>query len=343
MRKYILKGSYFEIGKQLGKHYEKTGLTVDHVKINKTIYKNQRKIYEKYYPNFLKELKGMSIGGNFDLQKLEYYFIASGYESYKNKLSKKESCSIVGYKFKNNLFVGRNYDWVPIDETVFQVYSRQSKDCLNYIGISDMNILDKKDIIYHHLLYNVIDAINSKGLYIGITFGYNFNYKYGLDWSHFVKLISETCSSVKEALKLIKKIPLSTPKNFFIADKFGDVVVVEHVAKTYKLIYPQDNLLIHTNHYLDASLKKKELVLKKAPTNSTYVRYYEILQKINQYKNNFSQKDITKIMDNNKLEVLQKEKTRQTIWTLSLDMTKKKYFIYTNLFGKKKKSLLKVD
>jgi predicted choloylglycine hydrolase len=34
------------------------------------------------------------------------------------------------------------------------------------------------------------------------------------------QLIAENCETVEEALEIIKKVPLSFPKNFFIADRF---------------------------------------------------------------------------------------------------------------------------
>ncbi len=95
----------------------------------------------------------------------------------------------------------------------------------------------------------------------------------------FLECIGENRSTVKEVLEVFKKSPVSIPKNFFIADKKkGEMVVLEHNVSEYKVV-SKDNILIHSNHYLDPDLAKKDQVLIKFPYHNTFIRYYEALQK----------------------------------------------------------------
>ena len=93
-----------------------------------------------------------------------------------------------------------------------EVYKIYIKGKNKIIAISDMLITYKSDLINNNLAYDAIDAINDKCLYIGITFAYGNTAQYGLSWKDFVRLISETCETVDDAINVFKKVPLSVPK-----------------------------------------------------------------------------------------------------------------------------------
>jgi len=154
------------------------------------------------------------------------------------------------------------------------------------------------------------------------------------------KIIAETYETVKDAIKIFKKILLCCPKNFFIADKNGNMVVVEHTSKKFKVIYPKNNIFIKTNHYIDSELAKEDTVLKRIPYHNTFIRYYETLQKINFKKNKFKFESIIKILNKRGSYTCQNFPGIKTIWTLALDMTGRKYKIYRDILGKRKSKVL---
>lgn len=334
MKEIVFKRNYKEIGKQLGKIYRKNGKFFSIKKINKTLYQKQLFYYKKFYPELLEELKGISEGGNYNYENVVYENITGEIGWYKNRL--KTSCTIFGVKNKFGTFVGRNYDWYP--KTTASIYKYNNPQSYKYTAITDNNYgpePKKEDISYY-----IDDAINEKGLYIGITFAYGSNTSYGLSSQHIRKLIIEKCKNVKEALAIFKKIPVSCPKNFFIADKVGNMIVVEHASgKNYKVIKPKNGILIKTNHYLDPALVKQDLILSARPTNSTFVRYYELLRNINLIgANKIKQDDITKLILNKKSYIRQNSPTSKTIWSLSMDMKKGKYDFYYK--GNKKRIII---
>ena len=156
------------------------------------------------------------------------------------------------------------------------------------------------------------------------------------------KIIAETCETVKEAIKVFEKVPLCCPKNFFIADKNGDMAIVEHTSKKFKVLYPKDDILIQTNHYVDNELAKEDTVLKRVPIHNTFIRYYETLQKINLYKDKFKQDSAIKILGKPGSYTCQNFPGIKTVWTLALDMTNKKYRIYWDIFGKRETKELEI-
>lgn len=332
----IFEGNSFEIGKQLGKIYKKNGMKLDKVKVDKTILQNQIKIYEEYYPEKLEELRGINEILKIDNDKLFYFFICSELDWYKRNYIPK-SCSIFGVKNKTNLFVGRAYDWLKSTEKEFKYYKMKLQSKYTYIGLTDMSVVSykpKKEFLF----YNPDDAINEKGLYIGLTFSLIENWNYGLSNTDLISLIAERCSNVEEAIKFIKKVPLCVPKFFFIADKYGNMAVIESDSKN-KVVRKSKNSLIQTNHNISSELKKEDKMLIKYPKNTTKIRYQAIEEYIQQ-KENIQLKDLNLILE--KLPVCQSKFGIYTIWTLILDMKKQRYFLTSNLFGKKKRIELKI-
>ena len=129
------------------------------------------------------------------------------------------------------------------------------------------------------------------------------------------------------------------------------MAVVEHTSKRFKVRYPQNNVLIITNHYVDPELMKEDIVLDIWPRHSTFIRYYEVLREI--YERNgeidgyFNYEDIMKIIVD-RTAYLSRDwppRTRadgvrgygtRTIWALALKMQEARYKIYWDLVGKPK-------
>lgn len=324
MKPIIFKGNYRDIGKQLGKIYRKNGKSFDNEKIDKKLYCKQLAFYKKFYPELLEELGGISEGGGYDYEKVVYSNITGEIAWYKNRL--KTRCTIFGVKNKYGTFVGRNYDWYP--KTFASIYKYINPQSYSYTAITDNNYFPgykKEDQMYYF-----DDAINKKGLYIGISAAFGPKTFYGLTSFHIRKLIIEKCKTVPEALAIFKDIPVACPKNFFIADKSGKMAVVEHASgKNYKIIEPKNGILVKTNFYLDSSLAKEDLLLSSRPTTNAFVRFYDLLRNINLLGvEKIQQKDITGLILDKKTFIRQNSATSKTIWSLSMNMKKGKYHLY---------------
>jgi len=335
MKVITFKGNYQDIGRQLGRIYRQNGKSFDCQKIDKVLCRRQLAYYKKFYPEMLEELKGISEGGNYSYDDVVYEDITGEINWYKNKI-KRTSCTVFGVKNKFGTFVGRNYDWYP--QSTASVYKYDNPQAYKYVAVTDNNYFPgskKKDLFYY-----IDDAINEKGLYIGITFAYGAGTSYGLSSAHIRKLIMEKCKNVPEALAIFKKMPICCPKNFFIADKTGTMVVVEHASgRNYRIIKPEDGVLIKTNHYLNSALAKQDLILKARPTNSTYVRYFELLRNIKLIGvDKIKQNSVSKLVLNEGSYIRQNSTTTKTIWSLSLDMKKGKYYFYYR--GNKEKIII---
>lgn len=342
MKIKIFKGDFLEIGRQQGRIYKQNGMDLKRVKIDPELFRKQLQVYKKYYPELLEEFKGMAEAGNFDKDKFTYNFITGQVVSHINRFNLQKSCTIFGVKNKNGVYVGRNYDWHPVTGRVFQVYKVANPQRNSFIAFSDMGIGGPRDSSPKYHFHDADDAINNKGLFIGLTFAFADQWSHGLVSTHIIKLIAETCSTLDDALKVFKSVPVCCPKNFFIADKNGDMAVVEHTSKKFKVLYPRNDILIKTNHYVDPDLAKEDTVLMHVPKHNTFLRYNEALEKINAGKDKFKFGDVIKILGTPGTFVCQSHPDIKTIWSLALDMEKSKYRLYWDIFDNRKSKNLKV-
>ncbi len=335
------EGNYYEIGRQIGRVYQENGAVSSTANLDPELLKHQLQVYEKYYPEYLEELKGIADGGGFDLQSTIYSAITGEIFFFQNMLGLGRACTIFGYKNENALFVGRNYDWLPVPADLFEAYRVNNSERNAFFAITDYGIVDPALIAPPHRAFLPEDALNDKGLFVGITFSFADQWAHGISSIHLVKLIAETCATVDDALAVFERIPACCPKKYFIADRLGNMATVEHTAKRFKVVYPKDGILIQTNHYLDSELAVEDTVLKRIPYHNTFIRYYETLQRIQLQREKFDYNSIRWILNETGTYTLQDFPGIKTIWTLAMDLIGRKYNIYWDLFGEKKSEELR--
>ncbi len=343
MIKRTFRGTFYEIGKQKGAIYKKNGMSFDKIKIKNNLFRKQMKIYEKYYPNGIEELEGVAEASGYNKDKVAYRFITTGILPVIEKSSlHQKGCTIFGIKEGNKTFVGRNYDWCRVTEKVFELYKTYPKNGNAYVAITDMDVSEKHGMQKKYLYYYPDDLINDKGLFISLTSAFTYNWNYGLTCGHMLSLIAETCQTVNDAVRVFERVPLCGPKNFFIADKEGDIAAVQHTAKKFKVVRPHEKMLIQTNNYTDPELILEDKVLEMDPTHNTFLRYYQTLQRINSIKSKFKQEDIIKILGDKNSYMCQNRPDFKTIWSWALDMKSKKYKLYWDLLGKRKEVTISI-
>ncbi len=336
-------GNHEEIGRQIGEYYKKKGTKTKKVVVDRKLFLEQTKIYKKYFPERLIQLEAIAKAADFDQDEYIYGNICTFIDWHKDWIEPKKGCTIFGVGNKAGVYVGRNYDWVPGDEREFEVMMSKNSDAYDYIGITDMDFFSVADLKSHHLFFDIDDAINEHGLYIGLTFAYCDNYTYGLSPVDIIQLITETCKTVSEAIDLFNKVPLAVPKNYFIADRDGNLAVVEHAATKHKVLHPQNSILVQTNHYLDSELSEIDTVLNHSPHNSTFKRYAHALEQLTTNKDKIHQIGIHRILDLPERGVYEDAKRFRTIWSLALDVRQRSYRLYWLIDGKVQETKLSFD
>jgi predicted choloylglycine hydrolase len=336
MKVFNFSGDSFAVGQELEQCYHEWHSDLDSIKVNPYTLRRQMAIYKKHFPSLLDEIRGMAKAGGGSYEKLLYAILASSVDQLHHRAQPTKGCTIFGVKTANGLLVGRNYDWIPQARDAFHVYKMNIKGRYAYTAISDMNIYQRRHAGHKHWHFSAEDAINDQGLYIGLTFAHNPRYGYGLSSTHMIRLVAETCSTVEQAIRLFRKVPLMCAKNFFIADAQGNMVVIEHNSKTFKIVRPKDGILIKTNHYLSPDFAREDFALQNHPTHTTYLRYYETLREINKYLPDFGIENIHHILRRTPYVYANDPAQFVTVWSLAMNITAQHHrLIYDTTTGEK--------
>ncbi len=333
-------GSPFAIGRQMGAYYKDCRFQFPPVSEPELLNK-QLAFYQKAAPEIIEEFRGIADGGGFDFNAVAHIFLVS--EILYLRAQGQRACSIGGFRdAANNLWVVRNYDWHPAVAEVMQAWKFRS-DGRDIVALTDMGILGEEGLNKSKQLFLYEDAINSDGLYIGVTFAFCWNEGVGLTSFDTVRLVSWRCKTVHEALEFFEKTKLASAKNFFIADAQGDMAVVQHAVDSYEVITPDaDGLLAVTNHYI-GRLEKQDQIRAADPANTTgsFARHALLMKGMKEIKKKpvgFDQLDAMMTGDT-ALSTYADNPNVKTVWNLTMNMTARKYHLVINPKSSARKGL----
>ncbi len=229
-----LKGSHYDMGLHYGEILRSSG-----VNINEAITltdeqirfgKETLPIYEKYIPELLQEVKGLAEGSKVPFEAM-FTWLASMYG-----FGDIHGCTCFAFHDENQIVLCRNSDMYPeLKKTSESVlYRANGKHIL--LGNSTSFV-------------QLEDGINEHGLAVGMNFLLTRNYKPGLNTGFVIRAILETCKTTEEAISFIKSVPLCSTQNIILADKTGDLAVVES-SPTKIVVRRSKDYLISANHFV---------------------------------------------------------------------------------------------
>lgn len=250
-------------------------------------------LYEKYLENIMQEVKGMADGLHQKYEDLAFWlFSLYCYEE-------DHGCSVIAVKTDNDVIVARNMDMFP-------EYKKTSESVL-YMPEN------KNTFLAHSTAFiSVEDGINEHGLSVALTFLMSKRIKPGINGGFIVRLLLEECKTTKEAVELLKKLPISSTHNIVIADKLGNMVVAEICPDDINII-ENDKYVIATNHFVSDKMKKyNNKIHNWYYTNDRYNTLKDYLE-----NNEVNFEIIKKLISNNYGFVCNYEKSLHfdTIWS----------------------------
>lgn len=329
MNKFI--GSHSEFGEFLAKKLQARNHDFN-TNINSRTLNKQLKLYKKVWPELLDESKAVASCLDMPEKEIIYDEIASAVDYQKAHVATRDAqpdaCTIFAIHENNKVFIGRNYDWDPSTRNYFQNYDLKIGKMYRYVAFSDEGVYYRHHGRRTWKLY-MEDAVNECGLYIGLTaskLGEKY-WNYGFSPYHIIRYIAEHCKTTKEALSVFRRVPVITPKNFLIADKAGDIAVVEHAAESHRIIRPKPfckaEYIVHTNHCLSPDYIGKDPVLITNPKTSTFLRYEETDYMIRKELPDYNFTDLWRILRQSRYVY-----SKNTIWSLALELSEPRYTYY---------------
>lgn len=340
-------GTYTEFGKYLAKTLAERNHNFD-THINHYTLNKQLKIYKKFWPELLEESKAVANYFNMPENEILYDEIASNVDNQRRHIknvhdSKTDACTVFAIHENSRTFVGRNYDWDPSARNYFQTYNLKIGNSYHYYAFSDEGTYPGHYGRCTWKLY-MEDAVNEHGLYIGLTASKlrEKYWNYGFSPYHIIRYIAERCNTTKEALAIFHKVPVAVPKNFLIADKSGDIAIIEHAAKDYRILRPKTfadaKYIVHTNHCLSPEYKKVDPVLESNAQADTYLRYEEADYLIRSELPNYDFTDTGRILRNSHYIY-----NEDTIWSLALELSEPRLTYYRDTATGQKEERLSFD
>ncbi len=247
MKKIEAKGSYYEIGLQLGKELERTpGFPP---KFSEEVLKKSyvyEEVAKKYTPDLLEEFKGIS-----DHLGLDYY-VPLTLELTPHRFE--TSClvfAISGEHTENGSpILARSHEWKEEDSENLRLCYIEPEGKLKSLGFT-----------FSWPLVSRYGGINEAGVAISSASSSFENNGPGIMLNIATRWILDNCRSTKEAVIFLEKMPKVWGETYVIIDKDNTIAKVESHAKRTNVTYPESGFAFNTLHY--DSPEMEDLVSKE--------------------------------------------------------------------------------
>ncbi|MUV38871.1 hypothetical protein JNUCC1_02742 [Lentibacillus sp. JNUCC-1] len=233
-----VRDTSFNIGLKFGQyiHHKPLLKVLDSATRPEIDYKSYHSIFSGLAPHLLDELEGLAYGLNVPTEKATALF--SGYDLPKTEAM---GCSAIVTK---DYYV-RNYDFSPVlYDGIFSLV--QPEEAFATAGYN-LQVLGRHD------------GINQAGLALGLHFVSNHGYSKGISPWTAIRMVLDTCSTVDQAIQLLKEIPHAACYNFSLGDRNGHIAVVE-AGPEKVMVRSGEAALSCVNHFQNESLANQNRV-----------------------------------------------------------------------------------
>lgn len=195
-------------------------------------------VCEKVVPKLCDEIRGLADGVHFPYETFACWLLTMyGFDDI-------HGCTCFCFSDGGKTYLARNSDMFPELKSTSESILYRPDQGFTFLGHSTSMV-------------QMEDGINEHGLSVGINFMMTKKYKPGLNTGMLVRHILETCQTVNEAIELINNLPRSSTQNIILADKGGNMAVVE--CSPYRVVVrkpdPAYGYLISSNHFIDPAMQ----------------------------------------------------------------------------------------
>jgi predicted choloylglycine hydrolase len=255
MNEVTLRGSHYEMGRLVGKQLREAGTELPALNDEQTRYIDGLVgQVEGLIPDLFDEMRGLAEAGGYDERVVYFYALSIGIVP---------SCTVVAvsgaHTIDGKTLFGRNYDAGP-EFADFTLYRTYPEGGLAHIGCA------------YDLLVGREDGVNEAGLAIAVTGVHGHNTDEPGLWDHIpVRAVLDRCGTVDEAVTLLETLPHLWTKNFLVADKTGEIAMVEAAQQKVFATRVESGFGTITNHF-EAPEMRAYCDEAKIPANSVHRR-----------------------------------------------------------------------
>ncbi|WP_052092164.1 C45 family peptidase [Paenibacillus sp. FSL H7-0357] len=236
--KFVSEGSHYEIGTKLAhtvrNNPELMSINIQGDCMDSFLLRKKQTLLDEFCPGVNEEILGLSDSLKIPLGKLAVFaddVIEAGACS--------QFAALPSITSDGHTLIGRSYEFSTEDEMCLCVTRADGKPA--HIGFS-------------LLLFGRFDGINEHGLTVSMSsceFGQR-PFGEGLWFPFVLRSLLDNCSSVEDAIYLLKNMPIRSNVNLLIADTYGNATIAETACfgDDRKISFRNsEDLLIATNHY----------------------------------------------------------------------------------------------
>jgi len=300
----VVKGKYYDMGYRYGTMLNKLGFRVAEQPKEKLDFGRESEgEVKRVFPEILEEIKGFADACNAPYERLAAFMFSIG--AFKAELM----CSVFASFNGSNVVFGRNYDFFYSFKKYTESYLTCPENGCWSLGHSDVFIGRE-------------DGINEKGLAIGMTGVSSEGNRPGMSFCLATRCVLDKCASVKEGIKILSRVQHTSTFNFLLADKEGDMAVVEAAPERVRVRSPLEgeSFLVATNHFVHPEMQDMEDLKSRDGANwDTLVRYSTVQEILKEHNSKIDLRLAQQILSNHSGYVCSHQRKIKlgTIWSIT--------------------------
>lgn len=216
-----LKGDHYQMGVKRGKIFQKGNiifpLQLDEFQLEYG--RRSERVLKNFFPEVCEEIRGVSDTVSVDYITFASWLLCMGccmYNLEENVPAEIRGCTAFAYSEDGNIIYGRNNDLPSYlrDGSKSEIYAPSNGNRFNITTSS---------------FINGEEGLNEHGLAVAMTFVMTSLEKIqaGFNSCFIVRYLLEKACSTENALSLLMELPIASNCNILLADKNGDMIVVE--------------------------------------------------------------------------------------------------------------------
>jgi len=243
MHQVQLRGSYRQMGHQQGRPLRETGFNLPPPDPKMLRFARQcEELVGQFAPELLDEVHRLAEASEVDYAALLTVMLTAPYDASEVPAEAvlAAGCTVLAVLPERTVdgrpIVGRNYDYFhDVSEEGATTYRTYPEG--RYASLGDCDIWVGRE-----------DGLNEAGLFVGQAAFFMPGLQPGLPFWFVVRLVLDRCATVEEGLALVTRLPHAASFIYLLADRSGQAAVVEPTIEGIAVRYPEDGLLVMTNH-----------------------------------------------------------------------------------------------
>jgi predicted choloylglycine hydrolase len=238
-----VEGAYYQIGADEGAVLYRRGFRVPVPSRERVSFgTGSEEEVRRIFPEVLDELRGSADGCQTSYEDVVALVLGYGALG-----AAHITCSVFATNNGSDIVFGRNYD----------SYYRFERHTRAYLTCPDGGYWS----VGHSAIFTGREGgVNERGLAIAVAAVEETEVKPGMDLALAIRYVLDKCGRVEEAASALSGMRHTAANNFLLADREGNLVVVEAVPSRVRTRKPNDDdkFIVCTNHFLHPSMLEME-------------------------------------------------------------------------------------